>query len=86
MVVCFCRVSINISLNFIHFIIKRYLYYLDYACKLLKTKLMNLGCLELLFLLPSPWLLIYSDFLSVSSIRLPMVLLLLLAFNCFVFC
>lgn len=84
-VVCFYYVSINISLNFICFIIENRLYYLDCICKLLKTKLMNLGYLELFILLPSPWSLLYGDLFSISSIRLLVALLLLLAFNCFIY-
>ena len=50
-IIYFRCVSVNIFLNFICFIIENRLYYLNCACKLLKTKLMNLGYLELLFLL-----------------------------------
>ena len=86
MVICFRRVSVNISLNFICFIIENRLYYLDCAWKLLKTKLINLGYLEFLFLLPSPWLLMCSDLFPISFVRLLMALLLLLALNRFVCC
>lgn len=86
MIVCFHCVSVNISFNFICFIIESNLYYLDCTYKLLKTKPINPGCLELLFLLPSPWLLVYSVFFFVSFVRLLMGFLLLLAPDCFVYC
>lgn len=86
LIVCFRHISMNISLNFICFIIENCLYYFHCACKLLKIKLMNLGCLELLFLLPLSWLLVYGDFFFVSFVSFLVILLLLHALNCFVYC
>lgn len=83
-VVYFRYVSVNISHNFICFIIENCLYYLDCAYKLLKTKQMNLERLKLLFLLPLPWSFVCGDLFSISSIRLPVALLLLLTFDRFV--
>lgn len=85
MVLCFRRIFVNISLNFIYFIIKYCLYYLNCACKLLRTKLMNLGCLESIFLSASPWSLLYGDHFLVLFVRLCVALLLLLALNRFVY-
>ena len=86
MVVYFRHVSVNISPNFIYLIIENYLYYLDYTYKLLKIKLINLGCLKLLFLLAALWLLVCGDLFPVLSVRLPMMLLLLLVLNRFISC
>lgn len=83
-VVYFRNVSVNISLNFICFIIENYLYYFDYACKLLKTKIINLCYLELLFLLPLLWLLVCGNLFPILFIRLAVALLLLLTFDRFI--
>ena len=83
-VICFRCVFINISLNFIYFIIENRLYCLDYACKLLKTKLINLGHLKLLFLLRSLWSLVCGNLFFISSVKLPVTLLLLFVLDRFV--
>lgn len=85
-IVCFHCVSVGISLNFIYFIIKKRLYYLDCACKLLKTIQINIGCLWLLFFFPLPGFLGYGDLFLVLSIRFLPALLFLLALNPYVYC
>lgn len=85
-VVYFCHISVKIFLNFICFIIKNRLYYLDCASKLLQIKLMNLNCLESLFLLLLLCLLVCGDFFLISSVTLLVVLLFLLALDCFLCC
>lgn len=48
---------------------------------MLKIKLINLSCLELLLLLLLPWSLVCGNIFPLSSIRLPMALLFLLSFD-----
>lgn len=86
MIIYFHHIFINIFFNFICFIIENSLYYLDCTCKLLRTILINLGYPELLFLLPFIQSLVYDDLFTILFLRLPMMLLLLLGLNCFVYC
>lgn len=84
--ICFSHISVNISLNFTSIIINNCLYYLDYAYKFLKSKLMNLGNRNLLFLLPLPCLLLCSDLFLILSVKLPVALIFLLTPYLFVYC
>lgn len=86
MIICFHHVFINISLNFLYFIIENRLYHLDCTYKLLKIKLMSPSYLKLLFLLSLPWLLVCGDLFLISFVKLPMALLLLFTLDCFVYC
>lgn len=72
----FYLVSVNVSHYFFCFITKNRRYYLNSAFKLLKINLMNLSLLELSFLVLLPYLYVINNLFFVSSVRLPIMLLL----------